>query len=499
MFARLRSRGRLLALACVAIVSVVAGVGVAVLSEEPGDVSNPDVEFQAEEAPETTAPAPQQRQSGRPATDFEWPDYGLTPQRTKFLRMNEPLRPPYTFVWAVRGSILLEFPPVAGGRQLFLLKNNGALYGISRRTGEIRWKRKLGYLAAASPAYHDGTVYVTILQRGKGIKGGRVAAVDAATGRTKWSRKLAGRSESSPIYSGGNLYFGSEDGTLYALRASDGFVRWRYRAGGAIKAAPALDRGRIFFGDYDGRVHAVRASNGQKLWTTGTQGTRFGLSSGNFYSTPAVAYGRVYLGNTDGNVYSFAARNGKLAWRKKTGGFVYSSPAVGYQTVYIGSYDKKLYALDARSGKTRWTRDTGGRISGGPVILGDMVFVSNLSKRTFAFGARTGTTLWRTNKGAYNAAIADGERIYLVGYASLFAMKPRASAQKARRERVAARSAARAKARHERYLKNRYGKHGHKHSNGRVGRHCHEHKHVDRVGRRVIVVEHAHCHTHVGD
>lgn len=195
MFARLRSRRRLLlGLALVAALAGSAGIAVVVLSEPPGDVSNPDVEFQADEAPST-------------------------------------------FTWAVRGSILLEFPPVAGRRQLFLLKNNAALYAISRRTGEVRWKRKLGYLAASSPAYADGTVYVTILERFRGASGGRVVAVDAATGRTKWSRKLASRSESSPLYWRGNLFFGAEDGTVYGLRASDGFVRWRYRAGGAVKAA----------------------------------------------------------------------------------------------------------------------------------------------------------------------------------------------------------------------------------------------------------------------
>jgi outer membrane protein assembly factor BamB len=498
MFARMRRRWRpLLALVLVAVLATIAGAAVAVLTSQPGDVTNPDVEFEAEEAP-TTAP----REPAAPGETNEeglinWPEYGLNPQRTKFLPLSEPLRPPFTFTWAVRGSILLEFPPVAGGKQLFLLKNNGALYGISRKTGEVRWKRKLGYLAASSPAYANKTVYVTLLQRGKGIRGGRVVAINPDDGRTKWSRKLASRSESSPVYENGNLYFGSEDGTVYGLRASDGYVRWRYRAGGAVKAALALDRGRLFFGDYNGKMHAIRASNGSKLWVKGTEGARFGLSSGNFYSTPAVAYGRVYIGNTDGNVYSFGAKNGKLAWRKKTGGYVYSSPALAYSTVYIGSYDKKLYALDAQSGRTKWTRKTSARISGGPAVLGDLVFVSNLGKRTYAFGARTGNKVWETNKGAFNPVIGDGERVYLVGYASLFAMKPRASAVAERRKAVSKRVRDRAAARHERYLKDRYGLHGHKHTGRGDPPRCHEHKHVHRIGSRVIVVKHNHCHKHV--
>jgi hypothetical protein len=171
-------------------------------------------------------------------------------------------------------------------------------------------------------------------------------------------------------------------------------------------------------------------------------GTAFGLRSGRFYSTPAVAYGRVYIGGLDGFVYSFAARTGRLAWRHRTGGFVYSSPAVASvagagPTVYIGSYDGRLYALDAQSGKVRWTHDAGGKISGGTVVLGDLVLYSNLARRsTAAVGARTGKVVWRTGRGAFNPAISDGRRIYLVGYSSLFALAEPAQARRDARVRL---------------------------------------------------------------
>ncbi len=496
MFARRRRRRRrLLGLALAGVLAAVAVVALVVVTRQPGDVSNPQVEFTPDAAPSAeSAPPPQRGSDG--ASRFAWPQYGFTPQRTSFLPLRRPLRPPYTFSWAVRGSVLLEFPPVAGGRQLFLLKNNGALYGISRRSGRVRFKRKLGYLAASSPAYRDGVVYVTLLERFKGAGAGRVAAVSATTGRTLWSRKLASRSESSPIVLGGTLYFGAEDGTVYALRARDGAVRWRYRAGGAVKAGLSFDRGRLFFGDYGGRFHAIRASNGRRLWVTGTSGLRGGLASGNFYSTAAVAYGRVFVGNTDGFVYSFAARNGALAWRKRTDGFVYSSPAVAYSTVYVGSYDRRLYALDARSGRVRWSRDTGGRVSGGAAVIGDMVFVSTLRKRTKAYGARTGRPLWDTNKGAFNPAISDGDRIYLVGYSSLFAMKPRESARRAQEARVRRRVADRRRARPARSERLRTALHGHRHRPGAPPR-CHRHRHVLEVRGRRFVLKHDHCHRHV--
>jgi len=422
-----RRRRLVWAAAALVTLGVAAAVAVVVLTGRQGDVSNPDVEFDTAPptAPVTTKPPTSVKQAKDPFDDgFQWPLYGLTKARTRYLPLDRPLRPPFTVRWAMTGSILLEFPPVLCGKSLYLLKNNGALYAVSRVSGRVRWKRKLGYLAAASPACGHGSVYAVVLSRGKGIGAGRVVAVSGYSGRTRWSRKLPSRSESSPLLDQGRVYFGSEDGTVYALRASDGAIRWTYKAGGAVKAAIALDRGRLIFGDYGGQVTALRRADGKVLWKTGTSGGAFGLKSGNFYATAALAYGRAYLGNTDGFVYSFSARDGKLAWRHHTGAYVYSSPAIAPVlggTVYAGSYDGKLYAFDARTGKVRWAHDSGGKISGGPVVVGDLVFYSNLSRHsTGALGAATGKKVWSTGRGAFNPVIADNQRLYLNGYASLY-------------------------------------------------------------------------------
>jgi outer membrane protein assembly factor BamB len=445
MFSSLRGRGwlRWIVLGGVLLVVAAGAAAAVVLKSEPGDVSNPDVEFTQEEQPPPTVPPTSAKDGAHPFDDgFAWPIYGYTKERTRWLPLDAPLRPPFVQEWALTGRVLIEFPPVLCGRSIYVMKNNGALYSASRVSGRVRWKRKLGDLAAASPACARGTVYSVLLARGKGIKAGRVVAVDAATGKTRWSRKIPSRVESSPLLDSGRLYFGSEDGTVYALRASDGALRWRYKASGAVKGGLALKDGKLFFGDYGGKVQAIRQADGHRLWQSNSAGSALGLRAGRFYSTAAVAYGRVYIGSLDGFVYSFAARNGKLAWRHKTGGFVYSSPAVASvgaagPTVYIGSYDGKLYALNAQSGRVRWTRNSGGRISGSPSVIGDLVFYSNLRRRsTAAVGARTGQLVWKTDRGAFNPTISDGRRVYLVGYSSLFLLAPRSQARRDARVRL---------------------------------------------------------------
>jgi outer membrane protein assembly factor BamB len=422
-----RGRGRGLLVAIAIVVLLAGGAAAAVMLLRPGDVSHPSVEFTA---PSTaTPPAPPPRKQA-PDT-FTWATYGFTAPRTRdFSNAPGNLRPPFQRGWTYRGTALLEFPPAIDGPTLYVLDDNGVLSAIDKHRGHVRWKRKLGRLAAASPAIGDGHVYAVALL-GLSGSGGRVAAFGPKHGHIIWSRDLPARAESSPLLNRGTLYFGSENGTVYALDAKSGATRWTYQAGGAVKGGPALARGILYFGDYSGHVHAVRASDGKEMWSVSTSGARLGFGSGQFYATPAVAFGRVYLGNTDGRVYSFAAHSGRLAWATSTGAYVYSSAAVADTpglgpTVYIGSYDGGFYAFNARSGAVRWRYPAGGKISGSATIVGKFVYFSNLAaKTTIGLDARTGRKRFGWTDGAFNPVVADTRAVYLAGYGALYELLPK--------------------------------------------------------------------------
>jgi len=441
-----RRRRRLLIALATGVMAL--GIGVAVFLEvahnRTKDVSNPKVEFVP--APPVTPPPVTPRVADR----FAWPLYGYTKARTRYLAVGRPLHPPFRRLWTAAGSKLLEFPPVMARNSLYQLKNDGLLVAIAKHTGRIRWRRKIGALAAASPAVAHGVVYVVLLKRRPGLRAGRVAALDARNGRVRWSRALASRAESSPLIDAGRLYFGTENGTVFALRARDGRTLWTYRAAGAVKGGIAMQGPHLFLADYSGHVTCLRASDGGVVWRAGTSGARFGFGSGQFYSTPAVAFGRVYVGNTDGKVYSFAARSGQLAWRTTTGNYVYGSPAVAQvpgtpPSVYIGSYDGTFYALDARSGSVRWRTRVGGKISGSATVVGDIVYLSNLAaKTTLGLSVRTGRRVFGFGRGAFNPVISDGETIFLTGYSTLYALAPeRVFRARARARRLRAARASR--------------------------------------------------------
>ena len=417
MFPRSRKGRVLVSLLAAAILLTAAALAFFLIARNPADVSNSDVEF--------VRPGAKNLNTDKATEDFSWPFYGYDEARNHNFALAQPLRPTNKIRWSIGSRVLLEFNPVAGGSSLFLLKNNGAFYAIDRSTGEVYWKKSLGYLAASSPAFVDGIAYCTILTSERGGGNGRIVALDPAKQKIVWSRAISGRTESSPLVRNGVIYFGSENGTVYALSAKDGKTRWTYQAGGAVKGGVAYANGKLFFGDYSGQVSAIDANSGKLRWRSGGGGA-LGIGDGQFYGTASVAFGRVYIGNTNSSVYSFSTKDGALAWRVSTGGYVYSSAAVADvpklgPTVFIGSYDGRLYALDAKSGAVRWSRAAGGRISGGIQIIGDLVFYSTLEKKTAALSLRSGRTIWSVRKGQFNPAISDGKLLFLNSITALFA------------------------------------------------------------------------------
>jgi outer membrane protein assembly factor BamB len=412
------------------VLLLLAGGAVAfVLLHSPGNVSHPNVEFTGP----TTTPPP------KPAKVFAWPRYGYDAARTRYFDSGSTLDPPFRVGWRFEDFALLEFPPVIYGHTLYLVDDDGSAKALDARTGHKLWERKVGTLAAASPALGitQGLLFVPILSTNASAPrtqvpgNGRLVALSMKTGQIVWSLRIPPGTESSPLAWGDAVYFGDQHGLVYSLRATDGHVNWIFHASGAVKGGPALADGRLYFGDYSGRAYALDPQTGHKIWAVSTSGAAFGFGSGNFYSTPAVAFGRVYLGNTDGRVYSFGERNGTLAWATATGAYVYASPAVADipgvgPTVYEGSYDGNFYAFDARSGAIRWRHRAGGKISGSATILGGIVYLSVLgSKTTIGLDARTGKRVFFFGDGAFNPIVADNSTVYLTGYTKLYEMIPR--------------------------------------------------------------------------
>jgi outer membrane protein assembly factor BamB len=343
------------------------------------------------------------------------------------------LRPPFRLDWVSGGTSLVEFPPAVAFNYLYYASLNGNLIAVSARNGRRLWTVPVGRCEAASPAVNRlgrGSVFEAFLNkepcgRGTATKGdGELLGVAAGRSHSlRWRRNL-GATETSPLIVGNRIYVGDYNGVVYSLRGVDGKTLWTFQAGGAVKGAIAYDRGHIFFGAYDGQLYALKASDGKLLWRAQSNRDWFG-AHGTFYSTPAVAYSRVYLGSTDGHVYSFGEQTGKLRWSYDTGGFVYGSPAIWHGRVFVGSYDSTFYAFDAATGAVLWKFHANGPISGSATVVDGIVYFATLKRRTYGLDALTGKQVWTYPDGAFTPVVTDGKRLYVVGWAKVYAFSPR--------------------------------------------------------------------------
>jgi outer membrane protein assembly factor BamB len=393
------------------LVIVVIGVAYLIL-QRPSDIQNEDAEFAAREKEKLEK------------EHINWPLYGFDLERTRYLPAKG-IEPPYDHRFLFDAKELLEFSPIFVDGVLYVMNKDAVFFAVDAGNGKVLWKRDIGALGAAAPAYEDGKLYIVTLEPGSAV------ALRAKDGKVLWERALPGRSESSPLVKDGVVYFGAESGDLYAVKAKNGSDVWHIDTAGSVKAGPAYHDGTIYVGDYAGHMYAVRASDGAVRWDTTDLGVGFGRS-GRFYSTPAIAFGRVYAGNADGRVYSIEESSGDIAWTHSTGDLVYSAPAVADTpdtppTIYIGSANGVFYALNADDGSERWQSEPfGGIISGAASVIGDIVYVSAIgTRKTKGFDIRSGEVVYSADRGEYNPVISDGNRIWLTGYAGITKLTPK--------------------------------------------------------------------------
>jgi outer membrane protein assembly factor BamB len=417
----------------VAVAGLLLAIGVAVVVlvlVNSGSTNHRPVAAVHVRAPTTTPPPqPKPKLKARPhPTDDPWPLYGYDLARTRLFPNGGKLDPPLNVGWRFHDGALLEFPPVLYDNTLYFEDANGWASALSSTTGRLIWHRRIGTVAAASPALdiRHRLVFYTLLSRTPGTRAtgnGAVVALSMKTGNVAWSHVLPSGSESSPLVHGLSVFLGDQAGTVYSFRTYDGHVNWTFQANGAVKGGVAFAHNTIYFGDYGGRVHALNAANGGEIWSAAGGDT--------LYSTPAVAFGRVYIGSTSGGVYAFWANSGATAWTSSTGAYVYASPAIADvpglgPTVYIGSYDGHLYAYNADTGGVRWSHGGGGRIDGSATVVGNVVYYSSLgSNRTAGLNWRTGEQVFSFPDGEFTPVITDGKVVFLIGYSTIYQMVPK--------------------------------------------------------------------------
>ena len=213
-----------------------------------------------------------------------------------------------------------------------------------------------------------------------------------------WSYDTGSEVHSSPAVSDEweVLYIGSNDGYLYALDSVTGAFLWKYATNDTGRSWPVV-AGRIVYSgsNYRGTVYAIES--GKSLWRYQPT-SQSGASS---YS-PAVLGETVYVGRdirSSIGLTAIDASTGEPRWHYTIYAGVQTQPAIVNGIVYFGSDDNRLYALGAKKGDLLWKYATNDSILSSPAVADGVVYAGSNDDHLYAVNAETGEFIWRYRTG----------------------------------------------------------------------------------------------------
>ncbi len=319
--------------------------------------------------------------------------------------------------------------PVIVGNHLYIGDHlTGGLFAFNVKSGKLLWGDDNPWFRHAPNWVHSEMIYVNgrlFLGYGNRVfKSGRVRgtgasgvmAVDPATGRTLWNHPTEGEVMPTPAWWDGTLYVTTGAGFMIALDPATGHTRWRVALPGWVSmSSPSIRDGILYVGAQDAVV-AVDLAAHKTLWVYHDNAT--------FTDVPPAVSNRgvvVITGmkaryalspqekrqypNVKGDlqfIYGFDASNGRLLWKHLMGNGASQpnntsgAPAIANGVVYVGSpYTQSVLAYEVRSGRKLWEHPVGAKIKGAPAIADGYVFFGDTAGFLHVLKADSGDAVTR--------------------------------------------------------------------------------------------------------
>ena len=250
-----------------------------------------------------------------------------------------------------RKSAMLSGGVVAGMDKVFVGSENGELYALDAKTGDLLWQSEAKGEIIAAPAIDSGIVVVNTVS-------GLVKAFDAKDGKEVWSIEqevppLSLRGTSSPVIASGGVLVGGASGDMTVYMLTSGQEGWTTALGDATGSTELdrvidIDSSPIVFGDKlyaissRGSLAAIDLRSGRIVW-------KRQYSS---YRSIALEGNNIYITDIKGHVYSIGRINGLEQWsqllltnRGVTG------PVVVGKYIVVGDFEGYLHWIDKETGE----------------------------------------------------------------------------------------------------------------------------------------------------
>lgn len=252
-------------------------------------------------------------------------------------------------LWSITGHLGLYIQPVADGGMLFVSAQgssttHGYLDAYRASDGSRVWEHDEGFNTGASLGASGGVLYAN--------GGASLSALRESDGGTLWQQSVTAPSV-QPLVIGGAVYL-NNSGEVFAFDAASGAPQWHYKP--PTLASPSDETvsgcaGLIFAGN-SLNLNALRAADGSLVWSNAYHYLFFGTSCSN---------GTVYVSLEPGTLRALNATTGAQMWSATLLGNSGDAPILSGGTLYESRSDAEtaqpngyVYALNPTTGAVIW-------------------------------------------------------------------------------------------------------------------------------------------------
>ena len=191
---------------------------------------------------------------------------------------------------------------VDGQRLLIAGNGNGGIFAFRAGTGEVVWGFPLSKRGInTSPVAGNNRVYATHSEENvDNTTMGGVVCLDAGTGKEIWRQDGIAAGYASPALHEGRLYVIDNSANVHCLDAESGRKYWEHNIGTVGKGSPSWADGKLYVTEVNGGFRILKVGDAGAQVLDEKKITMPDGRLAEIYGSVAFAYGRVYFATEAG-------------------------------------------------------------------------------------------------------------------------------------------------------------------------------------------------------
>jgi len=299
--------------------------------------------------------------------------------------------------------------PVAAYGNIYSASRAGDVIAFDEKTGDTLWEAdlsdikdtrsfwdsKTSALLSGGPVAGSDKIFI-------GSENGKVFALDAKTGDVVWQVNIKGEVINAPAIDSGIVVVNSASGIMVGLNAEDGKELWKVEQDVPALtlrgiSAPVIASGGVIIGTSKGSVDVYLLDNGQQGWTT-----EIGEATGSTElervidvdTTPVIFGDKIYAVSSRGNLVAIELKSGRILWKRQYSS--YRQISIYRNTIFLTNIRGHVYAIDRVNGIERWSNlALTNRGVTGPAVIDDYVVVGDFEGYLHWLNQETGEIVAR--------------------------------------------------------------------------------------------------------